>query len=215
MLEATDCCLCAQIQGRASNDLIAALLPGRPYERRVMYESGVFAVVPSLGPLTPGHSLLCPKKHVRSFAELSPRLNAEFVRVKSALRAHLAALYGWEVHLFEHGAARVDARTLCTVDHAHMHFVPLPSAVADVAPEGPWAPCGESIGELRAHSGGREYVYYESASRAGRMRACDAEIESQYMRKVIARCLGQPDSWDWRTDPKASAADEAWRRFAA
>lgn len=215
MLEANECCLCAQIQGRVANDLIAALLPGRPYARRVLHESDSFACVPSLGPLTPGHSLMCPKIHARSFADLPARLDGEFARVKAELRAQLGALYDAEVHVFEHGVSAVGTRTLCTVDHAHMHLVPLPRGLADVgvAREKSWLPCEESLSDLRARAAGREYVYYETAAGVARLRAADQEIESQFMRRVIARRLGKPDRWDWRADPGAAAADTAWRRF--
>jgi ATP adenylyltransferase len=215
MLETNECCLCAQIQGRAPNDLIAALLPGREYARRVMYESDAFALVPSLGPLAPGHSLLCPKTHVRSFAELPARLDAEFARAKAGLQAQLAALYDAEVHVFEHGVAATGTRTLCTVDHAHMHLVPLPRGLADVAPAGSWASCEASLSDLRARVAGREYVYYETAAGERRVRAGGDEIESQFMRKEIARRLGRPERWDWRADPDAPAADQAWHRFVA
>lgn len=215
MLDEKECCLCAQIEGRVANDLIAALLPQRRYARRVMYESETFACVPSLGPLTPGHSLLCPKTHARSFAELPDQLDAEFSRVKAELRARLRALYGGEVHVFEHGVAQEGTRTLCTVEHAHMHLVPLPFGLADVAPEGTWEPCGPSLGDLRARAGGREYIYYETPAGKARLRAGEPEIESQFMRKVIAERLGEPARWDWRAAPEAPAADAAWRRFAA
>lgn len=214
MLDANDCCLCAQIRGRAADDLIAALLPGRPYVRRVIYESDTFACVPSLGPLTPGHSLLCPKTHARSFAELPAQLDAEFARVKTELQARLGRLYDAEVHVFEHGVSRLGTRTLCTVDHAHMHLVPLPRGLADVAPRGSWLPCGESLTDLRRRAADREYVYYETGAGAARLRADEDEIESQFMRKEIAQRLGKPDRWDWRAHPEAAAADTAWRRLA-
>ena len=215
MLETNECCLCAQIHGRAPDDLIAALLPEQPYARRVMYECDAFALVPSLGPLVPGHSLLCPKTHVRSFAELPARLDAVFTRVKSELQSRLAALYDAEVHVFEHGVAAGGTRTLCTVDHAHMHLVPLPRALADVTPAGRWVPCEASLSDLRARAAGQEYIYYESAAGERRLRAADTELESQFMRKVIAERLGTPGRWDWRVDPEPSAADAAWRRFVA
>lgn len=213
MLETYECCVCAQIQGRADNDLIATLLPERGYVRRVMYEDDAFALLPSLGPLTPGHSLLCPKVHVRSFAELPSSLDDEFARVKAELRARLASIYDADVHVFEHGVAAKGTRTLCTVDHAHMHLVPLPRALGDVAAEG--VACGSSLRELRSQAAGREYVYYENAAGVARVLAVDAEIESQYMRKVIAHRLGRPERWDWRAEPAAGAADESYRRFAA
>jgi ATP adenylyltransferase len=213
MPEAKPCCLCAQIDGRAGDDLIASLLPGRPYRRRVMLEDDAFAVVPSLGPLAPGHSLLCPKLHVRSFAELPERLDGALARMKALVRDRLAALYDAEVHVFEHGMSADGTRTVCSVDHAHLHLVPLPRGIGDAEPEGPWEPCPGPL--LRTRAAGREYVYYETPAGSGRLRAGEPEIESQFMRKALARRLGRPERWDWRAEPEAAAADEAWRRFLA
>ena len=212
-----DCCICSQIEGRAAGDLIARLLPGRRYVRRVMVESDSFAVIPSLGPLAPGHSLLCPRRHIRSFTQLTPDLDREYERVKRSLRRRLAALYEAEVHVFEHGMADGRGRTLCTVDHAHVHFVPLPQSCA--APAEPdrdprWMPFDGSLPKLRSIAAGREYIVYETGTGSARILAGEAgELESQYMRKVLARALGRSDEWDWRAEPDAAAADAAWRRF--
>jgi diadenosine tetraphosphate (Ap4A) HIT family hydrolase len=215
MHETIECCICAQIQGRAANDLIAAMLPGHAYARRVLYESAELALLPSLGPLTPGHSLLCPKRHARSCAELPARLDAEFARVKAELRAQLTELYDAEVHVFEHGVATAGTRTVCTVDHAHLHLVPLPRGLADLEPAGSWFRCEPSLSDLRTRVAGREYIYYETPAGVSWLRADGAETESQFMRKVIAERLGRPERWDWRAEPAALDADEAWRRFAA
>ena len=72
------CCICSQIDGQADGDLIARLLPEQPYVRRVLLESEGFAGLPSLGPLVPGHSLLCPRMHLLGLAYLDPSWHAEF-----------------------------------------------------------------------------------------------------------------------------------------
>lgn len=215
MPDPRDCCLCSQIAGRAERDLIAGMLPGRPYARRVMAESDAFAVIPSLGPLAPGHSLLCPREHVRSFADLSTGLDDECAELTVSLRRRLAELYEAEVHVFEHGMAAHGARTLCTVDHAHLHFVPLPRACSAPVPGDPrWSPYDGSLEELRRAVDGREYVAYRTPDGRSRVLAADeGELESQFMRKVLARAHGRPERWDWRVEPDAAAADETWRRF--
>ena len=126
MPNAADCCLCSQIEGHADGDLIARLLGMKPYVRRVMAESASFAVLPSLGPLTPGHALLCPRSHVRSMTALPPGGDGEYRRLKAEMWQRLAELYDAPIHVFEHGVAASGERTLCTVDHAHVHLVPVP-----------------------------------------------------------------------------------------
>jgi len=204
------CCICSQIAGDAGNDLIAHLLPHEPYMRRVLLENEAFAVIPSLGPLTPGHSLLCPKKHIRSFAALDDALWSRLAIVRTALCDALQSLYSERVHLFEHGMAREGNRTACTVEHAHMHFVPLPEGL-DFTTGVSWMELDGSLESLRAMVSDREYVLYATPDGTSRVLIADG-IESQFMRRLIAERLHRTE-WDWRAAPHARAADAAWRRF--
>lgn len=215
MARTRECCLCSQIEGREQGDLIARLLPSEPYARRIMLESGSFAVMPSLGPLVPGHSLLCPKAHVRSFAQTDNHLHAEYEEVKAKLKVALREIYGADVTLFEHGMAAIGDRILCTVDHAHMHFLPLSdSSRAGVARLEEWTEFDGSLATLRRLSGGREYIFYETPDGVCRaLISHDEALESQYMRKVIAEGLGSTAHWNWRDVPDPKAADETWRHF--
>ena len=162
MPHAHHCCLRSQIEGRKENDLIARMLPGEPYLRRIMLECASFAVVPSLGPLAPGHSLLCPKAHVTSFARLEDSLDAEYEAIKETLKARLVARYGREVAVFEHGMDPSGDRVLCSVDHAHMHFVPLPAS--------PRRPRERGRARRRVGAGGRRPGDDPAAVRGGRVR---------------------------------------------
>lgn len=120
----TTCSLCAQMQGEQAGDLIAELLPEQPYKRRVVLENATFAVIPSLGALTPGHTLLCPKKHVCSFVCLEASAAGELEGMMIQLRALLSKVYQAPIHVFEHGMARKGGKVVCTIEHAHLHFVP-------------------------------------------------------------------------------------------
>jgi diadenosine tetraphosphate (Ap4A) HIT family hydrolase len=218
MPHAHHCCLCSQIEGREENDLIARMLPDEPYLRRIMLESASFAVMPSLGPLAPGHSLLCPKAHVTSFARLDYGLHAEYEAIKETLKARLVARYGREVAVFEHGMDASGDRVLCSVDHAHMHFVPLPASLDVCASEraraAEWEPVDGGLATIRRLSAGGEYVYYEAPGGPSWLLASrQRRLESQYMRRVLAAELGRTESWNWREAPDARAAHETWRCF--
>jgi len=210
-----DCCLCSQIAGDPQNDLIARLLPDSPYVRRIMLEDALFAVLPSLGPLVPGHSLLCPKAHIRSFASLDRLQRAACAEMKATLRRRLRERYGGEIHLFEHGMASAGGRVVCTVEHAHMHFVPLPVDF-DAGLDNGWIPFDGSLGALRQLSGGAEYVLYETPAGAAHLLKGTAQgIESQHMRRLIAGALSPGAHWNWRTVPDAPSADRTWRGFVS
>lgn len=211
-----DCCLCSQIEGRPENDLIARLLPDAPYSRRVPLETASFAVVPSLGPLTPGHMLLCPKRHVKSFAALEGELDREYASMAERLEARLCASYARTVVVFEHGMAAEGGRVPCSVEHAHRHFVPLPPhADASLDARLPWQEYDGTLASLRALSAGREYIAVRAPDGIHRLVLTeDSAFESQYMRRVLASCIGGVH-WNWREQPDARAADEAWRRLAS
>lgn len=216
MLKPTECCLCSQVAGEESNDHIARMLHGEPYVRRVMLESESFAAIPSLGPLASGHTLLCPKMHVRSFAQLEPGLYGEYQVMKEKLRRALSHQYDSGIHLFEHGMAATGDRILCTTDHAHMHFVPLPgSCDVDSIEQLPWTEFDGSLGALTQFSRGREYILYEPPDGICRLLiAGERSFESQYMRKLLARALGRTEKWNWKDNPDPRSADQTWRRFA-
>jgi diadenosine tetraphosphate (Ap4A) HIT family hydrolase len=201
--------------GDPENDLIARMLPGAPYVRRVMLESPSFAAMPSLGPLTGGHSLLCPKAHLRSFAQLDPAAYVELEAVGRTLTRRLQELYGLPVHLFEHGMARSGGRVVCTVDHAHLHFVPLPQRCRLDLGSG-WTVFDGSLTELARLSGGREYVTYVTPEGASWLLvARQGPIPSQHMRRLIAAALGDRTHWNWRRAPRARSTHETWRRFVS
>lgn len=209
------CYFCGQIAGRSDRDLIAALLPDETYRRRVMLESENFAVIPSLGPLTPGHSLLCSKTHASSFAALPPALQAELSQIKLELRRRLRAIYGGVAVIFEHGMAGDAARIPCTVDHAHLHFVPVAvSLESELLRLQPWRMFDGSLAALARETHGEEYLLLESEDGISRVASQGAQgFESQFMRRAIAVLVGSAQAWNWRDTPNALATHAAWQRF--
>ena len=210
-----ECCLCGQIEGRKDNDLIAQLLPGVPYVRRIMMESASFAALPSLGQLVKGHTLLCPKSHIRSFASLDCRLHPEYLEVKNRLKKRLCKIYASDITLFEHGMATTSNRVLCSVDHAHMHFLPLDDAsLNQVHGEDRWVEFDGTLEKLQQLSRGKEYIYSETPDGTHRVLTSSGQLlASQYMRKAIVSALGKTNHWDWKEAPNPKAADETWRQY--
>ena len=104
-------------------------------------------------------------------------------------------------------------RVVCTVEHAHMHFVPLPAGF-DAGLDDGWIAFDGSLEVLRQLSGGAEYVLYESPAGAAHLLKGTARgIESQHMRRLIAGALSPGAHWNWRTAPDAPSADQTWRGF--
>ena len=206
------CNICCQILGERKNDLISNLLGEDGYVRRVILESKNLAVIPSLGPVAPGHVLLCPKVHLRSFAALSGKHREEAGQVVARLRRLLEDTYGEPVHLFEHGM--VDGgRVVCTVDHAHLHLVPSAAEVFErLRATSQWCELSLKAGDCLA-SCEKEYLYYCSPEGRALIREIEDEaVESQFFRKLFAGVAGD-STWDWRAMPAAEAADGIFRRL--
>lgn len=206
------CCLCSQISGFAENDLISQMIGERDYVRRVPVESSEFAVVPSLGPLAPGHSLLCPKAHLKSFAQLALEAEPEFLAIKLRMTELLREMYGAPVHCFEHGSSRLSTRVLCTVEHAHLHLVPADIDVLKTLVEsGSWVEIAPGLESLVAAVEDREFLYYQTPDlRCFVATREESGFESQYMRRIFATLLNRQGAWDWRTDPRVSDVDRAF-----
>ena len=197
------CCICSQIAGDSTNDLLAKHLdsPGQ-YTRRIPMESEHFALIPSIGPLCPGHVLICPKKHYRSVAALNRGELTEFAIFKGKVSHKLRDKFRAAVHAFEHGAASNSDRLICTVDHAHMHLVPAVSELSETILSAlQWTKLPTGISDLRSSTGGREYISYETPSGDLFITQQDRPFESQLMRKLFAQPLGCSSSWNWREAP--------------
>ena len=212
MRSSRSCCICSQILGRPTDDLITKLLQDTSYIRRVALETKLFAVVPSLGPLVRGHTILCPKDHYRSFAGLPRTYDDEFIQTKEHLTQVLQELYHAPVHYFEHGTDKKGSRILCTVEHAHLHFVPADVSVLQVIQrELQWTSVRPNLDDLRAIVGEDEYLLYEAPDGQRLVvNSTKAGIESQYMRRVFADALGKGALWNWRDFPFAEEANNTY-----
>ena len=207
------CCLCAQIDGRPSGDLIHLAL-GAPtdYERRVAAENAESVAIPSLGPLVDGHMLVCPRDHYRSLASTSPQVRSSVFRLAETVAELLSSYRGAPVHRFEHGNATQSLRVTCSVEHSHLHLVPAtvaPEAILDAVAT--WQRLDE-LDRLPELTKGREYLLLQLDGQPTYLSVAeDGPVPSQLLRRAFATALGRPDEWNWRTDPKPHAADRAYR----
>ena len=206
------CCICSQIVGDATNDLVAQLIDSHNYVRRVPLESGSFAVIPSVGPLVRGHVLLCPKKHFRSFAQVPTMLEDEFADMKKKLSAIIAETYGQRVHYFEHGSAKNAQHPMCTVEHAHLHLVPTDAEIwPTVQSQFEWQQIESNIADLFSMVGDMEYIWYESPEGVSVVtKGIEGTFESQYLRKVFAKAIGLDEMWNWREFPRVTMISETY-----
>lgn len=212
MITNKTCYICGQIAGDPDRDLIYQLARDAEYICRVATVGHCFAVIPSLGPITPGHALLCPRFHVMSFAEMPSELCDEYDSMKRQVSASLGVIYEKPVHCFEHGSSERSAGPICSVGHAHLHLLPTHvdvTAVLTSAHE--WIHVRPVLSDVQRVVAGREYLYYEEPDGSAMVAVCEEKgFESQYLRRVFAAAIGRPEKWNWREDPDLTEVERAF-----
>ena len=196
------CYICGQIEGRPENDLLHSLSNEQSYQRRVLVETENFVVMPSLGPLGDGHVLLCPKVHFKSTHSVPVSYSGEYADVIVVAELMLKERYGSHVHHFEHGMAP-DGRTVCTVDHAHLHLVAADAGIKDeITKAGNWSRIEKDPLYHEECPPWDEYLYYKSPDGERIMASNSGDsFPSQYIRRVFAEQSGDAESWNWRETP--------------
>ena len=188
------CCLCSNLVSTPSTEA---------WDRPV-FESANFVVLPSLGSLVEGWLLLVPKQHYLSMGALPASLVIEMEEMKAKVSAHVRQEYG-ETCVFEHGPATASRSVGCSVDHAHLHIVPLTFDIGQAARpflpkdaewvNASWIQCQQ------AHQAGKDYLYFEQPVGYGNI-STHNEFGSQVFRKAIAAQIGRPDDFNWREHPE-------------
>jgi ATP adenylyltransferase len=200
------CCLCSNLAFGVSPEA---------WDRPV-FESDHFVALPSLGSLVEGWLLLVPKQHYISMGALPTSLVTEMEEMKAKVGAHVRSQYG-EICIFEHGPAVPSRNVGCSVDHAHLHIVPLTFDIAESArpfmpPDSEWRRASWS--ECReAHRAGNDYLYFEQPFGFGSI-STHRDFGSQIFRKAIAFQIGRPDEFNWREHPELDTVARTINVFA-
>jgi ATP adenylyltransferase len=188
------CCLCSPHVSKDSPE----------FWNNPLFETANFTVVPSLGSLVPGWLMVVPKAHVICAGALALDLAKEMEQLTRDVITNLERSFG-EVCIFEHGPSASRKSTGCSVDHAHLHIVPvdfdLASAAQSFMPNDSVWKAGGWLSCQQAYLQGLDYLYIEQPIGKGRI-ATNAEFGSQVFRKAIAQHLGIIEQFSWRDFPK-------------
>lgn len=185
----------------------------------VLCSSRHYVVIPSIGPLAMGHSLLVTRDHRKSILRSVDA--GQLIELSTLLRGLYESGFvrraGAETILcFEHGTSKTSDVELCSTSHAHLHVVPLQSTqLADVHRVlGRRDEMDQVVLDDLSSMVSRleEYIAYfefgaDAITRGARVFNASGR-PSQYMRRVIMRCLGS-QNWDWKVDPRASIVRRA------
>ena len=99
-------------------------------ESRIFWHSPLNLVMPSVGPLAPGHVLVVPRDHVRNSRALPTDHKQDILELLSKTELFLSNTFRSGVYVFEHGIPTDQEGGGCGVDHAHIHLLPISSRSA-------------------------------------------------------------------------------------
>lgn len=190
-----ECDFCREFRDDPENTF--SKLYGETLPRRTLFRSSRFAVVPSLGQIVDGYLLVLPVNHFVTISDLPSNLIGEFAMLVTEVRRIVTSVYGPCI-MFEHGARSASAGG-CGIYHAHAHVVPLsgmrdPICQLKASFRHARLPRLTDIPEQSYHLG--SYLLCEDSAQSTYL--FDAgKLPSQYMRKLLADKLGEPE-WDWR-----------------
>jgi diadenosine tetraphosphate (Ap4A) HIT family hydrolase len=193
----SSCCFCNELAGGRTefHDLYPAL------ESRLLVEAPNFVVMPSLGQLAPGHTLLVPTQHVTSFGELDAARRREARALYFRWRRTLSQRFS-SVVCFEHGSPPSAPSGGCGIVHAHLHVVPLGRCDARLPASvgGGWRETDSRVwldeaAEVSRRGSG--YLMWHGPGEIAHIETAE-EVPSQHLRRHVAEVLGEV-RWDWRT----------------
>jgi len=147
---------------------------------------------------------------------MSEALLDEISLFTNAVKHEVGNRYGKSV-VFEHGPLAHNQSIGCSVDHAHLHVVPMQSELrqltSSLISEGlEWVPVEGLIAAKHYHEQGRQYVYLEEST-GGKFICSHPAFPSQLLRKAIAQQTGNPNTWNWRTHPYLDNVDRTVNAF--
>ena len=103
--------------------------PDAPALAHFLEETPHFRVVCDAHPITEGHLLIIPKKHISCIGACDGETFQEFRGLYNQWSERIRTIYG-TVHSFEHGVIGQ------TVFHAHVHLLPYAGTPGSIVPEG-------------------------------------------------------------------------------
>lgn len=205
------CALCAEVSGTDSSRLSVAL-DDPNMVNACLTRTRHYAIIPSVGPIVRGHSLLVTRDHRYSvFADSDTAALLEITDLLGTFRLRREFFRSPETTLlcFEHGSL-LPCASLCSTAHAHLHLMPVPpesaaAAFRAFAREAAHLPSLRHLGAaIAAFSSYLVAFSFDHSGTARNVIVQDAStVPSQHLRRVVSRSLGRPH-WNWKTHPNAS-----------
>ena len=89
--------------------------------RRIVVENGVAFAFPSLAPIVEGHMLVCPKRHIQYYEELSEVEKQGIEELREKIKDALKKVFEAEGFNYAWNEKEIGGQS---VPHFHLHIVP-------------------------------------------------------------------------------------------
>ena len=174
----------------------------------ILYKNSLTYIIPDFSPLALGHLLILPYKHIHGIA------NADDTTILDINRSisYVQDLYSdGQGMFFEHGAIMTSTAG-SSVDHAHLHFLPILVDIKLLLAEQNFdlkkiIPIG-SLSELQMFSIQRQpYIYWRYFNGDGFAYPVK-RLKSQFLRTVIGKTINEFNDYNWHSDALTKRAKE-------
>lgn len=158
--------------------------------RNILIETKNFLVVCDTHPLTEGHILIIPKRHLSCVGVFPKKLFSELKLLYEKVINFLSNAYG-KYAVFEHGIVGQ------TVFHCHVHFLPFNGNVYDIVPEKNKIKTISSLREIRnIYNKEVKYLFLQVQNS---LYIINTDIgKPRFFRDRFANTLGVPERGDWK-----------------
>ena len=192
---ANKCVFCIADQDWGDTKYYKEFFPGFP--KRTIFETNNFVVFPAIGQIVEGYLLIVTKQHFLSTAHVPEELIEELERVMVFVRRLLTDVYQPPI-FYEHGPMSSTHKGGCSIMHAHIHAVPVKIELTKRLEKQFSGQKISRLEDLRDQKlRNQSYIFLENTD--GVRFVYDVPIlPSQYVRRIIAKCIGVRDSWDWK-----------------
>jgi len=172
---------------------------------RKLLETPRFVVLPSVGPLVPGHVMVVSKVHSHSLASMGPEAILEYESLATRLRKAPLLANGDPLEA-EHGSTAADKAGACVI-HTHVHWLPGMgrfwtefAQTLSPRPEIDLLEVGDAAAYIFARARSQRAIFYADG------------LRSQTVRRILCELMDRDDT-DWMQAPRldwVKETVEAW-----
>lgn len=170
----------------------------------ILAENKNWAILPALGSVVNGYIMIVNKLHYFSIATCPTEQFEELEKIISLCRNVLRKEYNQECIFFEHGSLSKDMLGSNSIEHIHLHVVPLGKDLSFSFKSANLHETIQSLYDLKekALKNNCAYLFYEDCNK-NRFYIKDenAFFPSQFFRQQIAKLVGRSNEWNWKTHP--------------